>query len=43
MIGSEVKTNFSLFNTRIYLVFCFIIFALGFIYLSFNLLGGGVL
>jgi len=41
MIDSEVKTNFSLFKTRIYLVFCFIIFALGFIYLSFNLLAGG--
>ena len=41
MIGSEVKTNFSLFKTRMYLVFCFIIFALGFIYLSFNLLAGG--
>lgn len=43
MIDSEVKTNFSLFKTRIYLVFCFIIFALGFIYLSFNLLAGGAL
>ena len=41
MIYSEVKTNFSLFKTRIYLAFCFIIFALGFIYLSFNLLAGG--
>lgn len=41
MNDSEVKTNFSLFKTRIYLVFCFITFALGFMYLFFNLLGGG--